>query len=321
MSTADMGKGVDQLLAVLNGLVGDYLMRTGNGLATEMACYQAGARVALDRESIARCHPEASPRVVVLVHGVLCDESVWAHEDGSDYGRSLARDRGFTPFYVRYNSGLPIADSGEALARTLEQLVLAYPVPVEELLLVGYSMGGLLVRRACHVAQSEGHAWLARVRRAIYIGTPHLGAPAERMGRSVVDLLRAIDDPYTRLISDIGALRSAGLQDLGHAHLRHEDRVHAPTLLPLADPRHPLPLLPSVRHYLIAGSIALDPRLAFLFGDAVVPIASATHGTHPTGEPLPASHVRVLPGLGHLALARHPDVYAQINTFLEETDG
>jgi hypothetical protein len=69
-----------------------------------------------------------------------------------------------------------------------------------------------------------------------------------------------------------------------------------------------------MEHYLIAGSLALDPRLGSLFGDALVPITSAT-----SGEPLPARHVRVLPGLGHLALAHHPDVYAQIKTFCEET--
>lgn len=316
-----MGKGVNQLVAVLNGLVGDYLVRTRNGLATEMGCYHGGVQIAVDREAFARCYPRATARVVVLVHGVMCDESIWVGEDGSDYGQSLARDHGFTPIYVRYNSGLPIADSGEALARMLEQLVQSYPIPIDELLLLGYSMGGLLLRRACHVAHGENHVWLSRVRRAIYVGTPHLGAPAERFGRTVVDLLQAINDPYTKLISDIGALRSAGVQDLGHAALRHEDRLRAPTLWPLADARHPLPLLPSLRHYLIAGSIAIDPRLGFLFGDAIVPIASATHGADPTGNPLPASHVRVLPGLSHVALAHHPDVYTQINTFLEETDG
>ena len=39
-----MGNKLDRALAVLNGLVGDYLARTNNGLATEMACYRDGRR-------------------------------------------------------------------------------------------------------------------------------------------------------------------------------------------------------------------------------------------------------------------------------------
>jgi pimeloyl-ACP methyl ester carboxylesterase len=308
-----VGKRLEATLGVLNGLLGDYLVRTGNGLATEMAFHHDGRPITLDGPGFAAAHPQLTPRAVVLVHGVMCTEDVWRFPDGSDYGALLARDLGFTPFYLRYNSGLPIADSGELAARILEQLVTAYPVPLEELLLIGYSMGGLLIRRACHVADHEGLSWLPRVSRAIYVGTPHLGAPAERFGRSLMQLLAAIDDPYTRLVSEIGNLRSAGLQDLGHADLRHEDRTRVRPLFALGDPRHPLPLLPNIAHYLIAGSLAVDPRLAALFGDALVPVASAT-----SGELLPARHVRVLPGLGHVALAHHPEVYAQIKTFCEE---
>src|SRR6185436_16834441 len=95
----------------------------------------------------------------------------------------------------------------------------------EELILIGYSMGGLLVRGACHVAALRQLAWLPRVKTAIYVGTPHLGAPAERVGRLVAKLLQAIPDPYTRLVGSLSDLRSAGVKNLGDADLRHEDRA------------------------------------------------------------------------------------------------
>ena len=340
-----MGKKLDQTLAVLNGLLGDYLARTQNGLATDMACYRDGRRLALDASAIAAAYPTAGARVVVLVHGVMCTESIWQLPDGSDYGSRLATDLGFTPLYVRYNSGRSIAESGAELAQLLEQLVAAYPIAIEELLLVGYSMGGLLLRRACHVAGLEGHAWLAHVKRAFYIGTPHLGAPAERVGRAVAQILQLIDDPYTRLVADIGNLRSAGIKDLGDADLRPEDRARARTArslngtapalrggASLSDPRHPLPLLPGIDHYLIAGSLTIDPRLAMLFGDSLVPVGSATYaesaepprsvGALPlmnvANELLPRKRVKVLPGLSHLALAHHADVYTQIKAWCEE---
>ena len=92
--------------------------------------------------------PGATPRVVVLVHGLMCTETCWTMEDGTDYGARLAKGHGYTPLYVRYNTGLAIADSGAAFDRMLDALVLAYPVPIEELLLLGFSMGGSAIRGA-----------------------------------------------------------------------------------------------------------------------------------------------------------------------------
>jgi len=185
--------------------------------------------------------------VVVLVHGMMSTEAIWSYpaSPADDYGALMAHDFGFTPLYVRYNSGASIVDNGAQLARLLQSMVEGYPVPIEELVLLGYSMGGLLVRRACRVAELENLAWLELVKRAFYVGTPHLGAPAERMGRVVSAVLRAIDDPYTRLISELGDLRSQGIRDLGDAHLHDESSAQpqARRTLSLREPQHPLPLL------------------------------------------------------------------------------
>ena len=192
---------------------------------------------------------------------------------------------------------------------------------IEELILIGYSMGGLVLRSACHAGATHGAAWLPLVRRAIYIGTPHRGAPLERAGRLVAKLLQAIDDPYTKLIADIANLRSDGVKDLGDAHLRQQDRAAGSSAgLWLRDPRHPVPLLASMRHYLIAGSLWREPWLATLFGDAVVPVSSATDGAcvGPSGVAFPPAHVRMVPGLGHVELARAPEVYAAIRAFCED---
>ena len=315
-----MGDKLDQTLALLNGLVGDYLAREGNGLATEMACYHGGTRIALERASIARSYPDATPRVALFVHGVMCAETIWRFPDGSDYGQKLQAELGITPFYLRYNSGLPIADNGAALARLLQSLASAYPVPIEEMILIGYSMGGLLVRSACHFATEHGLSWLSHVQRAIYVGTPHLGAPAERIGRIVAKLLHAIPDPYTRLIGDIGDLRSAGIKDMGDADLRHEDRASLSGRLSLCDPRHPVPLLPSIRHALVAGSLSMEPRIAALFGDSIVPVTSAiAQSMVEAGNlDLPPERVKVLPGRTHLDLPHDAEVYDFIKKTCEQ---
>jgi triacylglycerol lipase len=316
-----MGKKLEMALAVLNGTIGDHLARTGNGLATELSFVHDGEPLPVDQETLARVLPDAKPRVAILLHGLMCSESVWDLPGGGDYGAFLSRDLGITPLYIRYNSGLSIPDNGERLCQLLSSLVEHYPVPITEIIPLGYSMGGLLVRSACHMAWLEKRSWLSLVRRAIYVGTPHLGAPMERAGRVLTKILRAIDDPYTRLISDIGDLRSDGLKDLGDADLRHEDRARRVASFSLRDPRHPVPLLPEIQHYLVAGSLSDEPWLAMWFGDAMVPVPSSTNGAcaDPGSLALPPDHVRLMKGFSHLRLAHDPDVYSVVRGWCEES--
>ncbi len=312
-----MGRKLEATLAVLNGAIGDYLSRTGNGLATETSLVpRIGAEpLRLERGALAAEYPGAAARVALFVHGLMCTETIWEMADGSDYGARLATDFGYVPVYLRYNSGLAIAENGARLSTALDAFAAAYPVPIEELVPVGYSMGGLVVRSACHEASLRKRGWLSLVHRAIYVGTPHLGAPLERVGRTVAKVLRAIDDPYTRLVGQLADLRSDGVKDLGNADLRHEDRAPRARL---RDARHPVPLLPEIQHYLVAGSLAEDPGLAALFGDALVPVRSATDGlVDPTSDVLPPSHVKILGGRSHMMLAHDPAVYDVIRAWCE----
>lgn len=297
---APVGQKLENTLAVLNGAVGDWLARTNNGLAIDAALIHEGRPLPLERSALAAAFPAPSTKVVVLLHGLMCTEDFWRLPDGSDYGSLLARELGWTPLYLRYNTGLAIADNGATLARMLGELLDAWPVALDELLLLGHSMGGLVIRSACHVGQLEGAAWLARVRRCIYVGTPHRGAPLERAGRVLAKVLHAVPDPYTRLAAELTNLRSTGIQDLG-------------------DARHPVPLLPSIEHLLIAGtlggSLTGSEFLAALFGDAIVPLASATDRAH--GEAgHPAAAVAVFPGYDHMRLARDAEVFAHVRSWL-----
>ena len=288
-----MGAKVESALSVLNGIVGDYLERTGNGLAMPMVC--------LPREG----QPN-STRAVVLIHGLMGTETNWEFEGGEDYGTMLSRDLGWAPRYLRYNTGLTISQNGALLNKTLDALVTGWVGPLDEIMLLGHSMGGLVARAACHVAGLEESRWLQRVKRAIYVGTPHLGAPMERVGRVVAKVLKAVDDPYAQLIAQIAELRSDGIKDLGDADLREEDRARRVASVALRDPRHPVPLLPQIRHLLIAGTIHPAPWVGALFGDSIVPLGSATNGL---------LDAKILPGLLHMPLAHSAEVYAEIRAW------
>lgn len=296
-----MGRANEIAVAIVNGAVGDYLARSGNGLATEMTFVRDGRPIRLADA----CAP--NPRIVVLIHGLMAEESCWRDARGGDYGARLAADLGFHPLYLRYNSGLAIEENGAQFSALMERLVALWPVPIDEIVLIGHSMGGLVVRAACHVAAHEHHAWLGFVRRDFYLGTPHLGAPLERAGRVLNRVLHAVPDPVTRLVAVVADLRSGGLKDLGDAAIRPQDRGRGSWL---RNPEHPVPLLPTIHHHLVAGTINKDPRIADLFGDLMVPVDSATGA--------PAKDTFIAHGVSHIGLARDDTVYTRLRAWLEE---
>ena len=125
--------------------------------------------------------------MAIFTHGLCETEAGWwlgAERHYGDprvwHGSRLEGDLGFTPVTVRLNSGLHISDNGRRLATLIDQVVDAWPVPVEELLLVGHSMGGLINRSACHYGMKSDQRWIGRVRNVVTLGTPHLGAPLEQ---------------------------------------------------------------------------------------------------------------------------------------------
>jgi triacylglycerol lipase len=316
---------MEAVLGALNAVLGDYLHRTGNGLATSMALYAGNKPIALEADSLRRAFAHSTGRLALWIHGLGVSEGVWCFPEApaQSYATLLEDEHGFTPLVLRYNTGLHVSDNGTALSELLSRLVAAFPVPIEELVLVGYSMGGLVLRSACHVAAEAQAPWLSHVRRAVYIGVPHLGAPLERVGQRVAHLLRKVPNAYTRLIADVADLRSSGVKDLAFSNLLQRDWEGATREELLRNRRHPVPLLPGISHHLVVGTLGKDEKhlLSLLFGDGMVRVASAAGRARP-GDPaplFPQEHVAVVPGVGHLALAHHPAVYASLKAWLEES--
>jgi triacylglycerol lipase len=308
---------LEATLAVLNGVVGDYLYRRGNGLATPCQLLYHGVPYPHGLELLRDATPGAGGRLAVWVHGLCVDEAVWTVPGAPErsFPARLEAELGYVPLLLRYNSGRHVSDNGELLAGILEELVASYPEPVEELLLVGYSMGGLVIRSACHLGAARGHRWLGRVRQAVYLGAPHLGTHFERLGRALAWGLRTFPNAYTHLVASVGDLRSAGIRDLGDGRFLREHWEGADPEAPLPDPHHPLPLLPGIRHGFIAGRIRRGDRdlLAALLGDGMVPLASAC-----AGQDAGCARLRIVPGVGHVGLVRHPEVWAMLRAWCAE---
>ena len=197
-------------------------------------------------------HPVHTPKLVVFVHGLCESDLSWRLGGRPAYGQLLADELGYTPLYLRYNTGLRIEENGRRLAALLDETIAEWPIEVEQLVLVGHSMGGLVIRAACH----EGGDWCGVVRQAIYLGSPHLGAPLEQGAERLAQALARM--PETRVLSDAIGLRSAGIKDLNAGY-------------PDA------PLLDCADHYCIGATITRSDRhpLGRALGDLLVLSPSA----------------------------------------------
>lgn len=297
----------EAVIAALNGVVGDRLHDGGNGLAIPMRLRQGGRPLVLEPQALREALPKVTPRIVVLVHGLCMNDLQW-RRGGPSLADRLSGETGFTPVHLHYNTGRHVASNGVALAALLESLVAAWPVAVDELAIVGHSMGGLVARSAHHAASQRGMAWADRLGRMVFLGTPHHGAPLERGGHVVDGLLGALR--HTSPLARVGQLRSAGITDLRHGSVLEADwRGHDRFARGVR--RHPLPLPPGVAVLAIAG--ASSPR-----GDGLVPVDSAL-GRH--ADPrfdlrLPASHQRIAQGVGHLQLQTDDAVQRQVIDWL-----
>ncbi|HEU4556384.1 MAG TPA: hypothetical protein VFS20_01000 [Longimicrobium sp.] len=306
--------------SVINGLIGDHLAQTGNALAIPMVLRRNGKVLPLERDALAAAVPEATGSIVVLVHGLCMNDLQWDLRGTGDHGQALARDLGYTPVYLHYNTGLHISRNGRELAGLLQALVDAWPVRVERLTIVAHSMGGMVARSACHHAARAGHGWPAKLRKLVFLATPHHGSPLERHGNAFETALATI--PYAAPFARLGRVRSAGITDLRHGNLLDEDWQGRDRFERGGDTRAIVPLPAEVACYTIAATRGRRPGGfgARVWGDGFVPVHSAL-GEHPDPSralPFPPDHRWIAYGTSHFALLHRQDVYARIRGWLAE---
>jgi pimeloyl-ACP methyl ester carboxylesterase len=232
----------------------------------------------------------------------------------------LARDEGFTPVFARYNSGRHISQNGRALAERIEALVAAWPTEVRQVTLVGHSMGGLVSRSASHYADTHGMRWRAKLSHIACLGSPHHGAPLEKLGNVLTSVLLAIDLPGTKIPGKILQGRSAGIKDLRYGAILDEDWLGRDPDALLERNQGELSPLPDVAYCFVSATLTKDPShpMGALIGDLLVRVPSAS------GERLNerAFAIETTPfgGVMHHQLQNHPDVYRQLRAFLSERE-
>jgi len=299
-------------LAIVNGVLGDYLAARGNPLAIEMRLRRNGHPLDIKRCSLREAYPNPSRKLLLFVHGSCSHDCQWSWQD-IDPSAALAEDLGFTPLYLHYNTGLHIATNGRTLALLLERLVAAWPVPVDELAIVGHSMGGLVARSACHSGEAENHAWRRKLDKLVCIASPHHGAPLERGGHWLDVLLEV--SRYSAPFARLGKIRSAGVTDMRFGNVLEEHRDARGRFALGGDLRRELKLPEGVRCYAAAGTRSCAPAPK-LVSDGLVPVDSALGRHRNKALTLAFTETWIGFGMGHVELMRRRELYATLRGWL-----
>ncbi len=309
-------------LGAVNGLYGNHISDRGNRLALDMQLRRDGAAVPASAQELARAFPDATSRVAVFAHGLCENDESWRHfplrgdrAGRRTYGERLQDELSFTPIHVRYNTGLRVSDNGRRLAQLLEELVVAWPLAVEELVLVGHSMGGLVARSACHCGEEESLRFVDAVRHVFCLGSPHLGADLEKGANVLAWAFGRL--PETRALGSFLNARSVGIKDMRFGSCVEADWSDCDPDEFLRDRCQEVPFLPDANYYFVASTL-YQGRLGALLGDLLVRVPSASGRGTGKGRRIPfeVDNGHELSGVNHFDLLNHPAVYEQLRTWI-----
>ena len=312
----------EAVLAALNGVMGDRLVESDNPLATPMTLRFKNET--LNWEDMP-AKALLTGKVLIVVHGLCMNDLQWTvqHEDVSfNHAETLAAKVGYTPIYVRYNTGLHTSQNGQTLSNQLELLSALWPTPLTEISVLVHSMGGLVTRSAVHAAQQGKRQWVNKLKNIIFLGTPHHGAPLEKAGNWVDVLLGAT--PFSTPFKKLAELRSSGITDLRFGDVldsdwQDQDRFKPKTQQEQVDREH-LPLPEGVACFTVAATLAAKRSLLadLLVGDGLVPLNSAlgVHTDPARGLAFAKSSQLIVYRTNHMAMLGSAEVGEQLVAWL-----
>lgn len=314
-------------ISALNGVLGDRLAEDGPSLAPVLSLRTHDGRLRrMPGNVVHDLGDTTTGRVVVFLHGLCENERYWWYgaerhwgDPATTYGSLLRHERGWTPLYAHYNTGLRVSENGRLLAGYLQTLADRWPEPVTEIALVGHSMGGLVARSAAHRADEHGLAWVSALRHVVGLGTPHLGAPLERLVNRGTHAMARL--PETRPFATWLNRRSVGIKDMRHGSVVEADWTDGHPDDP-TDRCTPATLLPGVAYSMVSATLSQRPSGA-LAHDLLVEHISA----HGTGRPNATRRIEFevdrlfhVGGRTHFHLLDDPVVYGRLRSWLDGAD-
>jgi pimeloyl-ACP methyl ester carboxylesterase len=299
------------LLAALNGVLGDHLVLRDNPLAIPIHFRRKG--IILNDKQLSEVINQSNGKLLIMVHGLCMNDLQW-HREGHDHGAELAKESDMEVIYLHYNTGRHISDNGKQFAGLLESLVSLTDKKLE-INILAHSMGGLVSRSAFHVAENSGHKWPELLKKLVFLGTPHHGAPLEKAG-NWIDLILGVH-PYTVPLARLVTVRSSGITDLRYGNVQELDWYTIDRFEFSGDQRLPLPLPNMVQCFAVATSAKESTN--YPLGDGLVMIKSAL-GQHQNPSfdlCIPDTHKWVGTNINHMQLLSDPKIYQVLKIWFE----
>lgn len=307
----------EAVLAIINGVLGDHLLSSGNPMAIQMQFRRDGKPLVPNDPAFLADLQKSDGKIALLVHGSCMNDLQWRRR-GHDHGAALAKDLGYLPLYLHYNTGRHISENGKELSGLLENLVHQLPHPLE-IVIIAHSMGGLVSRSACYYGKEKSHLWMDHLRKIVFLGTPHHGAPLERGGNWIDYLLQI--SPYSSPLARLGKIRSAGVTDMRYGNILDDDWIDYDRFNDSRDFRTVVPLPDNVQCYAIAVTLGKEANCFgdHLIGDGLVTLNSALGRSRRPVYNLEFPRDRQWIGrhIHHLDLLNHNQVYETIKEWLQ----
>lgn len=305
----------EAMISALNGVIGDQLAQNRSSLAISMRILLKGKPITT-HSSITDELEKHKKKVVLLIHGACMNDQQWLRK-GHNHGDAIGRELGYLPLFLQYNSGLHISENGKHLSDELEKFFCG-TLDIE-LVIIGHSMGGLVTRSAINYAQKTQQNWSQYVKKIIFLGTPHHGAPLERGGNWFETTLSK--SAFSAPLSRLGKIRSHGITDLRYGYLTDEDWKGRDPFHPVRDQRVAIPLPKDISCYTVAATMSKKEQwlLNHITGDGLVPVRSAL-GLHDNSKyqlDFRPSHQYISHQTGHLDLLNHEKIYEQIKKWIQ----
>lgn len=295
-----------RLMAVLNGVYGDALAEQGSPLAMAMTLRDANGQPC--------AWPDGSAPIWLYLNGLCGIDTDWHTAEHATWVAERAA-LGERTVYLRMNSGLSIWRNGGALDALLQAQMQTETQAPAPLVVVCHSLGGLVFRSAMAHAQTRDPQadWLQRVARVVFLGTPHAGAPLERAGHVLTQLLPMTH--YTEPFARLANIRSQAVRDLRYGAVTQAQSARIDAGLQLEE-EVPLPSGPA--YVFVAASLGQSP-LGTPLGDGMVPVDSA-YGSEALAQRLAVAPPRhLLAPMSHVGLVQDPRVYALLRQVVAES--
>ena len=305
------------ILSVLNGVIGDYLEEKENPLKITMQFRYQSKTLAIDPKSIKAAYPKVNGKILLMIHGSCMNDLQWTRKD-HNHGKIIATELNKTPIYLKYNSGLHISSNGKNLNNLLEELVKNWPEPIEELVIIAHSMGGLVSRSALYYGEKNQKKWTKHVKKIVFLGTPHHGSYVERTGNYLDLILESIH--YAKPFARLGKIRSAGVTDLRYGNLIDEDWKDDHRFEIKNDKRRNIQLSKQIEFYTIAAVIGNETTSLStqILGDTLVDVKSAL-GQHKNPDKnlnFKKENIWISYDSNHLDLISNPKILNKIKVWL-----